>query len=259
PNWVPIPGRARYKKAIETIDTVLFDIIARRQKTEGEVVDLLTLLIHAKDETTGEGMSDIQLRDEAMTMFLTGYETTAGALSWAFYFLSQNPEKMATLEREINDVLGDRTPTFEDLTKLTYTRMVIQEATRLSPPVWWLARTAKEDDEIDGFHIPAGKTVAPIPYVIHRHPDFWEAPEKFEPERFTKARAANRHKLAWLPFGAGQRQCIGRDVSIMEGQWILARALQMYKITAISGQTTQPRPSATLKSSHGVVLNLEKR
>ena len=260
PAWIPLPGRHHYATCIRTVDRVVQNVIERRrQLSDHNHSDLLTMMLHTEDAETGERMTDKQLRDEAVTMFLSGYDTTAGTLTWVFHILTQYPEVTAKLQKEVDEILGKGRPSLADLSQLTYSRMVIQETMRLYPPLWWVSRTATEDDEIDGFYIKAGTMVAPMPYVIHRHPAIWDNPNKFDPERFSRERFKARHKLAWLPFGAGQRQCIGRDFSIMESQLILARILQNYKITAVPGNVAQLKVSTTLKTQKGVFINLEQR
>ena len=262
PGWVHIPGRHRYQAAVRAIDDVVFRVIERRRQHE-EGNDLISLLLHMVDAETGEQMTAQQLRDEAVTLFLAGYETTASTLSWSWHALTQQPEFQSKLQAEVDAVLGARTLVFADLPKLCYARMVMQEALRLYPPAYWLPRQALADDEIDGFHIPAGSTVAPVTYAIHRHPDIWEAPDVFNPERFAPAQGTEaeraRHKLAWLPFGAGQRLCIGQDFALMEGQLILARLMQHYHMTAVPSRLAQPAISTTLRPKAGVWVQLTPR
>jgi cytochrome P450 len=259
PAWLPVPGRRRYQQAIQEIDEIVLRIIEERRRSREEANDLITMLIHMVDDETGEQMTDEQLRDEAVSMFLAGYETTAVALTWSTHFMLTHPEAWAKLRAEVDEVLGERKPTFDDLPQLPYSRMLLQEAMRLYPPVWWLSRTAVADDEIDGYPIPAGSTVAPMPYVIHRHPEIWEKPEQFDPERFTSEAIAARHKLAWIPFGAGQRICIGKEFALMEGQLILAYMAQRYQLTPSLGNEVKLHAATTLRSKKGVYAQLSKR
>jgi cytochrome P450 len=166
---------------------------------------------------------------------------------------------MDKLRAEVDTVLAGRTPSFADLPGLTYTRMVIQEAMRLRPASWWLPRTAVADDVIDGYAIPAGTTVVSLTYGIHHHPDVWAEPARFDPERFTNEQVAQRHKLAWVPFGTGQRQCIGKDFSMMEAQIILAMIVQRYTLAAVAGPAVLPRVTSTLKPNRPVLVRLEQR
>ncbi|HMN26576.1 MAG TPA: cytochrome P450 [Caldilineaceae bacterium] len=258
PAWLPVPGRRRYRQAVQAIDQVIFGVIEqRRSGSAGE--DLLTLLLHMVDDESGEQMTAQQLRDEAVSMFVAGYETTAIALAWSFHFLTQQPAVYARLQSEVDQVLGGRPPTFADLPQLAYTRQVLQEALRYYPPVWQLTRTADEADEIDGYAIPAGKTVALMQNVIQHHPAIWLNPSQFDPDRFTPEQSATRPELAWWPFGAGQRQCIGRDFALMEGQLVLASVLQRYTLRALPGRIPTPQAVITLCPKAGVWVTLERR
>lgn len=259
PRWLPVPGRKKYQQALARFDEIVYGIIA--QCRAGKLSDdhLLAMLLDVVDEETGEGMTDQQLRDEVATLFLAGYETTSLALSWAFHHLMQHPEMMGKMQAEVDGALHGRQPTLADLPQLPYTRMVLQEAMRLQPPSYWLPRTAVADDEIDGYHIPAGTQVVSLTYMYHRHPEHWENPDQFDPERFTPERSANRHRYAWIPFGAGQRLCIGRDFAMMEGQLALAMVAQRFNITAVPDHEVKPMLSSTLRPKNGVMVTLEKR
>jgi cytochrome P450 len=213
----------------------------------------------AEDEETGKQKTDAQLRDEAVALFVAGYETTAAGMAWACHFLAQQPETARRLQAEVDGVLGSRQPGFADLQQLTYTRGVLQEALRMYPPSYWIPRTAAEDDELDGYRIPAGTQVAVLTYVLHHHPEIWESPQRFDPDRFTPERSAGRHKHAWIPFGAGQRQCIGKEFSLMEGQLILARVAQRFQPSAIPGREPQMQLSGSLHTRNGVWVRLTER
>ncbi|MCA9706976.1 MAG: cytochrome P450, partial [Myxococcales bacterium] len=200
PRWVPMPGRRRFQQALGTIHEEVGHIIEQRRQAAGSGDDLLGLLIDATDEESGQGLTDAQLLDETVSLFLAGYETTSTALQWCLSLLGQHPEVWGRLREECDAVLWGREPRAEDLRALRYARQVVQEALRLFPPAWWLPRTAVEDDEIGGYPIPAGTTVAPVMFTVHRHPALWTDPERFDPERFDPARSAGRHPLAWCPF-----------------------------------------------------------
>jgi cytochrome P450 len=255
PNWLPIPGRQRMTQARQTIDTALYDVIGRVRQG-GADATLMAMMLDMVDAETGAQMTDLQLRDEAITLVFAGYETTSLTLSWACDLLTRHPDVLAKLQAEVDTVLGGRAPTFADLPSLTYTSMVIQETMRLRPPAWFLSRAAAAADEIDGYAIPAGSVIGLSFYAIHRHPDFWEDQERFDPERFRPERVAGRHKFAWLAFGAGQHQCIGRDFALMEAQLLLAMLLQRYRITA-AGHIATPKLTATLQPKDGVWVNLK--
>jgi cytochrome P450 len=259
PRWLPLPGSRRYRAALREFDSLVAQIVAHERSTDTPSDSLLAMLVRMVDEESGETMTDTQLSDEVKTFFLAGYETTSLTLTWAAHLLTQHPEALGKLCVEVDTVLEGRTPSFADLSALTYTRMVIQEAMRLQPAAWWVPRTAVADDVIDGYTIPAGAMVVSLTYGIHHHPDFWAQPERFDPERFTSEQIAQQHKSAWMPFGMGQRQCIGRDFSIMEAQIILAMLVQRYRLAAEPGTAALPKLSTTLKPDRPVLVNLERR
>ena len=217
------------------------------------------MLMLARDEETGEGMNDQQLRDEVMTMLFAGHETTANALAWTWYLLSQHPDIEHRLHSELDEVLGGAIPTLEHLPKLNYTRMVIEEAIRLYPPGWAFARHTVGDDEIGGYRIPANSLIWVSPYVTQRHPDFWENPEKFDPERFTPERSAGRPRFAYFPFGGGPHQCIGNAFAMMEAQLLLATIAQRYHLQLVPGHPVEPKVVLTLRPRYGLSMTLKQR
>src|SRR6266498_1275324 len=241
------------------MDKQVYEIIGSTRQKRGTENYLLEMLLDSVDAETGEGMTDQQLRDEVTTLFLAGYETTSLTLSWAFDYLVYRPEIMQKLQAEVDAVLGNRPPTFADLPKLTYTRMILQETLRLRPSAWQVMRTAIEDDEIDGYPIPAGTNLVALIYMCHHHPAEWPNPEEFDPERFAPENSERRHKLAWMPFGAGQRMCIGKDFALMEGQLALAMTAQRYQMIKTSDPHARPQLSATLRPEGGVKVKLLKR
>ena len=263
PAWAPVPGRRRYRQAIAEIDAVLYRIIAASRRDADPENHLLGMLLSSVDEETGAQMNDRQLRDEIFTLFLAGYETTSIALTWALAYSTSHPAILAKLQAEVDNVLAGRTPTFTDLPKLTYTRQVLQEILRLRPPSYWGPRTAIADDEIDGYRIPAGTTVVWLTYLIHQHPESWPNPEQFDPDRFAPqpegSAAPAPHPFAWIPFGAGQRLCIGRDFALVEGTLALAMVVQRFQISAVAGQATEPKLSTTLRPKGGVPVYLSPR
>ena len=256
---MPVPGRKKYNEAMKVMDEIIFRIIA--QVREGKESDnhLLAMLLDTVDAETGETMTDQQLRDEVATLFLAGYETTSIALTWAFDYLNQNPAVLEKVQAEVDEVLDGRTPEFADIPNLTYTRMVFEETMRLRPPSYWLPRIVIEDDEIDGHHIPAGTNVVSLTYMYHRHPEHWDNPELFNPDRFSKENKAGRHKFAFIPFGAGQRKCIGMDFAMMEGPLVLAMVAQRFKVNTISDKPTKPMLSSTLRPKGGLPVTLQPR
>lgn len=259
PSWMPAPGRKEFENSIKQIDETVYRIIADSRKNRGAENHLMAMLLDMVDDETGEAMTDQQLRDEVTTLFLAGYETTSIALTWAFDFLTHRPDVMEKLQAEVDAALGDRLPTFADLMKLPYSRMVLQETLRIRPSAWQLPRTAIEDDEIDGYPIPAGTNLIGLIYMCHYHPEEWDNPEVFDPERFQPEKTEKRHKFAYMPFGAGQRKCIGMDFALMEGQLALAMVAQRYKLTKTTENLAEPQLSTTLRPKGGVVVQLEKR
>jgi len=256
PGRLPLPSTRRFQGALAVLDRIVYRIIQERRASGEARDDLLDMLMSARDEETGEGMSDRQVHDEAMTIFLAGHETTAVALTWTWYLLSRTPQVLERLRAELDRVLAGRTPTVEDLPRLAYTEMVIQEALRLYPPAWLLSRRAMEDDEIAGFHIPAHTTVYLCPFITHRHPDFWENPEGVDPDRFSPERSAGRPRYAYFPFGGGPRQCIGNGFAMMEAQLALAMMAQRYRLELAPGQSVLLDPKITLRPRDGLMMRV---
>ncbi|MFY0563374.1 cytochrome P450 [Archangium lansingense] len=252
PLSLPLAGHRRLKSAIRVLDRLVFELIGQRREGSHRAEDLLSLLMETRDADTGEGMSDAQLRDEVMTLVLAGHETTANALVWTFYLLQQHPEVEARLAHEVFSVLGDRVPGFADLPRLRYTARVFDEALRLYPPAWLISRTALADDVLGGYTIPKGSIVVPLPYVLHRNPAFWEQPESFDPDRFLPERSAARPRFAYLPFGGGQRQCIGNGLALMEGQLVLAMVAQRFRFRLVPGHRVEPQALVTLRPRYGL-------
>ncbi|RKH60404.1 cytochrome P450 [Corallococcus llansteffanensis] len=259
PLGLPTPGNRAFVRARQTLDAVVFDIIARRRSGETRGQDLLAMLMEARDADTGEGMTDGQLRDELMTLFIAGYETTANALAWTWSLLSEHPEVEEQARAEVAQVLGERVPTAEDVPRLRYLSQVLEESMRLHPPAWVMVRQALEEDALDGFRIPASPRliVAISPWVIHRQPSLWPEPERFNPERFSPERSAGRPRLAYLPFGAGQRHCIGQRFAMMEMVLLLAQVLRRYRLRRVPGWRAEQEPLVALRPKGGVPMHLE--
>jgi cytochrome P450 len=216
-------------------------------------------LCGARHDITGEGMSATQLRDEAVTPLIAGHTTVAAALAWTCSLLAQHPEAERTLQGELDTVLGGRHPTPQDLPRLRYTRLVIEESLRLYPPTWVTARTPTAHDEIGGHRIPAQSVLLLSPYVLHRHPAFWEHPERFTPERLTPERATGRPRFAYFPFGGGPRRCIGQNLAMLEMQVILAMVAQAYEVRFVPGPPVEPEARLTLLPRHGPWVTLRHR
>jgi cytochrome P450 len=260
PLAIPTRLNREVKQAMVDVQNILQEMIDERRRTGERKEDLMTMLMEARYEDTGEGMTDDQLRNELGVMIGAGQETTSNLLTWIFHLLSDNPDAEAKLLEEYNRVLGGRVPTLADLPNLSYNRMVVDEALRIYPPAWAVStRTALEDDVVLGYHIPKGAGVFISPYVVHRDPRFWNEPEKFMPERFTDDQVEARHKYAYIPFGAGPRKCIGFTFALTETQLILATLLQHYKLTTKPGYQVVPSPEFTLRVRGGLPMRVERR
>lgn len=256
PASFPTPQNRRFRKALSNADRVVYDLIAERRSKQGNPDDLLSLLMAARDEETGEGLSDQELLDQTKTLIGAGYETTTQALSWTWYLLARHPEIENKLHAEISDVLGGRTPAAEDLPNLKYTLMVFQEAMRLYPPAWAMSRGAIEGDEIGGYRVPANSEILLLPYITHRHPKYWEKPEEFYPEHFLPEKIAALPRFAYFPFGGGPRQCIGNNFALMEAQLIMATVAQKYRLRLAQEREIEPETSVTLRPRGGVRMTL---
>lgn len=257
PGWLPTPANRLFRRSLAEVDQVVYRIIDQHREAQerGEPdVDLLAMLMRVRDGETGAGLDDSQLRNETITFLLAGHETTANALTWTFYLLSQHPEVERQLHDEITTVLGGRTPTLEDIPQLAYTKRVIQESMRLYPPIWIIERRVIEEDVIGGYMLPAGSAVVISPYALHRHPDFWERPEQFDPSRFESPPPA-----AYIPFGAGPRFCIGNEFAMLEAQLVTVMVMQAFQLRLVPGHPVEPLPDITLRSKHGMMMTLHTR
>jgi cytochrome P450 len=261
PLSVPTPRNRQLLAGLNTLNTVIYALINERRKQLADTgaPDLLSMLLSARDEETGESMSEQQLRDEVLTLLLGGHETTAMALTWTWYLLSQHPEVERRLHAELDSVLSGQLPTVEHLDALPYTRMVIQEAMRLYPPVFGFTRFATASDEVGGYPVPAKSIIFLSAYCTHRHPAFWEEPEVFDPERFTPERAVGRPRFAYFPFGGGPRQCIGNTFAMMEAQLVLATIAQRYSLRLVPGHPVVPQVLLTMRPRYGLPMTLQPR
>ena len=231
----------------------------RGRAPDAEPKDLLARLIAARDTETGGGMTAQEVRDQVVTIFMAGHETTAQALAWTWYLLSQHPAAEAKLHEELAGVLEGRTPRHDDVANLPYARMVLEEAMRLYPPAHTLGRQPIAADEVSGHRIPAGSTVLIVPWMLHRKPSLWERPDRFEPERFSPERAAARPRFTYLPFGAGPRICIGAAFAMEEGILILATIAQRYRLRLKPGHPVEPQGLITIRPRYGLPVILERR
>lgn len=256
PLSIPTRRNREVNEAMSALDGLVYRMIRERRKSGGGPEDLLSMLLHARDAETGEGMNDKQLRDEVLTIFVAGHETTANALAWTFYLLSKFPSAARKIRAELAEVLGGRSPSVEDLPRLKYTSMVLDESMRLYPPAWVFSRAAREDDTIGGYFIPKDSYLFISPYIVHRKPSLWEDPEGFDPERFAPERAASIPRFAYFPFGGGPRQCIGNTFALMENVLLLAVFLQKYRLDLVPGHPVEPEPIVTLRPKHGVLMTI---
>lgn len=259
PPVLPTRADRAWRAAVAELDRVVYGLLAERRRRAEDTGDLLSMLMQARDEETGERMSDAQLRDEVLTMLVAGHETTATVLTWAWAMLDRHPQVAERLHAELDRVLAGRAPTVADVPQLAYTRMVIDETMRLYPPIYLLSRKVLEDDLVGGFRIPAGSSVDISAYVTHRHPAFWEDPERFDPERFTPERVAARHKYAYIPFSTGPRMCIGNNFALLEAPLLLATIAQRYRLRVRPGHALIPSPLLTLRPLGGLPVYLERR
>jgi cytochrome P450 len=258
PHWVPTPTNFRMERAIRQIEKVLYRMIAEKRASGRDSGDLLSMLLAAQDED-GSRMTDQQLRDEAITLFLAGHETTANTLSWTWWLLAQNPVVEAKLHAELRTVLAGRAPSLEDLPKLVYTNHIITESMRLYPPAWGTARTSIEDHEIAGYAVPKGSGISFAQWTVHRDARWYEAPNEFRPERWDGDLLKRNPKFAYFPFGGGPRQCIGNTFALMETALTLATIAQQYRFRLVEGHPVVPLASITLRPRYGIRAVLESR
>jgi cytochrome P450 len=257
---LPLPSTRRLNRALARLDAVIYRMIEDRRAAGANGVDLLSMLLRARDEQgDGGGMTDRQVRDEAMTIFLAGHETTSVALTWTWYLLSGHPEVERTLHAELDQVLGDRPPTVEDIPRLPFTEQVLTEAMRLYPPAWVLGRTPLTDLRVGGYRIPARSAVVTSQWVVHRDRRWYEDPLAFRPQRWTEEMRASLPRLAYFPFGAGPRICIGEPFAWMEGVLLLASIARRWRMRLVSGHPVAVSPQVTLRPKHGMRMSLQRR
>jgi len=256
---LPLPSTLRYRRAIHRIDDIIYGFIRRRRDSGHDPRDLLSHLLAARDEQGGEGMTDRQLRDEAVTLLLAGHETTALALSYAFYLVARSPEADRRLAAELDQVLGSRAPRAADVPNLRYTEWVVRETMRLYPPAWGIGRQALADCEIGGYSVPKGTQLFLVIWLVHRDGRWFPDPETFRPERWDHDLIKRLPRCAYFPFGDGARICIGNHFAMMEAVLLLATIAQKYHLTLEPGQTLELVPSITLRPRHGLHMRLHAR
>jgi cytochrome P450 len=255
---LPLPAVRRFQKARKRLDETIYRLITERRASGRDAGDLLSMLLLASDEEGSGGMTDVQVRDEALTLFLAGHETTADALTWTWYLLSQNPAAEAAFHAELDEVLAGGSPSLEDVPRLRYTESVFSEALRLYPPGWGIGRRALEDYPVGDFLIPARSVVLMSPYVVHRDPRWFPDPEAFRPERWL-VDDSSRPKFAYFPFGGGARVCIGERFAWMEGVLILAALGQRWRLRLEPGHRVETHARITLRPKHGMRMIPERR
>ncbi|MDX1696616.1 MAG: cytochrome P450 [Ketobacteraceae bacterium] len=260
PEWVPTPGKFHVKKAIELLDGIIYDIIEQRRsapESADQPQDLLQRLVTAVDsEGSNDQLSAKEIRDQLMTLFLAGHETTSHALTWTWYLLAKNPDVETRLHLELDQVLGDRTPGYSDLASLPYTDQIIKESMRLYPPAYVLPRRARCDTEVAGYKVPKGSELIIWLYMTHHDSRWYPEPERFMPERFAPDEVEKRPKLSYLPFGGGPRSCIGAEFAMVEARLILATIAQSYRLRLVSTDKVEPKPRITLAPKNRVRMVL---
>jgi cytochrome P450 len=258
PHSVPMPGDRAFRRAIRDVDAVMFPLVRDARADTAERTDVLSALVSARDGD-GAALSDQEIRDDAVSLFAAGYETSAVALAWLWVVLGREPEIANRLHREVASVVGGERPGAVHLPGLSYTKMVVQEVLRRYSPGWIIPRVAAEDDVIDGMRIKAGGTVLISPYLTHRLPRVWPEPQRFDPERFTAERIAQRHRFAYLPFGGGPHGCIGSHFFLIEAQLAVAAVLSRFRPERVGTRSTGTAVGASLRPRRPVLMTLRPR
>jgi cytochrome P450 len=257
---LPLPSNARMDKARQRLDETIYRIINERRQSHLDRGDLLSMLLLAQDEEgDGSGMTDKQVRDEALTLFLAGHETTANALTWTWYLISQHPQVEARFHEEIDGLLGDRLPGFADVPNLRYTEKLFAESMRLYPPAWTLGRQVLNDYPLGEYVAPKGSILLMSPYVMHHTARYYPEPFHFDPERWSEEAREGRPKFSYFPFGGGPRVCIGEQFAWMEGILLLAAIGQHWRMQLAEGQIVQPQPMVTLRPKYGMKMVVKRR
>ncbi|MEP7287267.1 MAG: cytochrome P450 [Chloroflexota bacterium] len=258
PLFIPTARNQRMKQARQLLREFIFSVI-RQRREQGLQDDLLSMLMSSRDADTGEFMTDDQLHDEVLITFFAGHETTASLLTWTFYQLSKNPDVEAKLHEELDSVLNGQSPTLEDMPRLPYTKMVLNETLRLLGPVPIIARDSAVDDEVEGYSIRKGSMIVVVPYATHRHPEFWEKPLAFYPEHFTAESVNKRPRYAYFPFGSGQRICIGQHFAEMEGLLMLAEIAQRFRVRLAKENDGALKYAGVIRPLQPIIVTVEPR
>ncbi len=255
-SFLEKPSDPRLIQSAGDLAALVDRIIQQRKRDFKDGGDLLSSMILTRDAKTGAAMDDLQMRHQILTLMLAGYETTASALSWTWYLLSKNPTAMERLRGEVKEALNGRPPRYADLDSLPYTRMVLNESLRLFPPAWTLGRRALGEDEIGGYYVGPNTVLAICIYTVHRHPVFWDQPEVFDPDRFSPENSEGRHKFAYIPFGAGPRQCIGNHFGLLEASLIIATVAQRFELHLMPGVEVRPQAVFVLRPARDLMMSL---
>jgi cytochrome P450 len=250
------PRKARFNAAVSTLNMTVYEMIAERQAAKDPGSDLLGMLLKARDPDTGSAMTPEQVRDEVITILIAGHETVASALTWSWYLLAKHPAQWEQMHAEGKRVLGDEPPTTGALADIPYTGQVFSEALRLYPPAWLITRKSIEADRIDNIDIPPGALIILSPYTIHRHPEFWQNPEEFNPERFSQGQEKSRPRFAYIPFGGGPRLCIGDQFAMIEAQLIMAMVTQRFRLELLPHRPVEADPLVTIRPKHGLPMKV---
>jgi cytochrome P450 len=257
PIWSPLPKQIRFRRARRELQDIVDRLAAdRAAHPTPESDDVISRLIESTAGETDPQVARSRLRDELVTLLLAGHETTASTLSWAFYLVDKHPEVWERLHAEAVEVLNGDALGYEDLHRLQYTSMVLEEVMRLFPPVWILPRLAQQKDEIGGFHVPAKADVLICPYLLHRHPGFWADPDRFDPERFAPGNTAGRNRYAYIPFGAGPRFCVGNNLGMLEATLVLATVARDLRLRKVPGYQVVGEPMLTLRVRGGLPMTV---
>ncbi|NLU79173.1 cytochrome P450 [Micromonospora sp. HNM0581] len=261
PTWVPLPRQLRFRRGRAELQDIVDRLVARRRAEPGGGQgrdDVVSRLIESTSRETDPQVARQRMRDELVTLLLAGHETTASTLTWTFHLLDQHHEVWERVHAEAVEVLGDRTPVYEDLHRLRYTAMVVDEVMRLYPPVWLLPRIAQGEDVVGKWHVPARADVVLCPYTLHRHPEFWPDPDRFDPMRFHPDRPSDRPRYAYIPFGAGPRFCVGNNLGLMEAVFVIACVVRQLRLSRHPGHRVVPEPMLTLRVRGGLPMDVHE-
>ncbi|MER7007256.1 cytochrome P450 [Dactylosporangium sp. NPDC000555] len=257
PMWIPLPHQLRFRRARKHLQRVVDQLAAASRGGTGGRDDVLSRLVVSAGQEPDPGTGRMRLRDELVTLLLAGHETTASTLGWMLHLLDRNPAAWERLHAEAVEVLGDGLPAYEDLHRLRFASMVVEETMRLYPPVWLLPRQAIDADEVGGYHVPAGADVLVSPYVLHRDARFWPEPDRFDPQRFDPDRQTGRPRYAYIPFGAGPRFCVGNHLGMMEAVFVTALLARDVRLTTVPGYRVVPEPMLSLRIRGGLPMTVQ--